>query len=75
MKKFNQLSDKEKVELSVRKRESWSKRKIAKQLKRSESTKRYFLKSLNNLKFKKTRGRKKEWIKRDVRNIVRTASQ
>ena len=32
MKKFNQLFDNEKVELSVYKRESWSNRKINKQL-------------------------------------------
>ena len=75
MKKFNHLSEKEKVELSVCKREGWSNRKIAKQLKRSKLTIRYYLKNLNNSKFKKTRERKKKLTKRDVRNIVRTASQ
>ena len=75
MKKFNHLSEKEKVELSVCKREGWSNRKIAKQLKRSKLTIRYYLKNLNNSKFKKTRERKKKLTKRDVRNIVRIASQ
>ena len=57
IKKHNQLSVKEKVELSVCKRKSCSNRKIAKQLKRSESTRRYYLKNLNNSKFQKTGGR------------------
>ena len=68
MKKFNQLSGKEKLELSVCKREGWSNRKISKKLKCSESTIRYYLKNLNYSKFKKTRGRKKKLTKRDVRN-------
>ena len=38
MEKFNQLAEKEKIEILVCKREGWSNKKIAKQLKRSEST-------------------------------------
>ena len=63
MEKFNQLSEKEKVEFSVCKREGWSNKKITKQLKRLKSTIRYYLKNLNNTKFKKTRERKKKLSK------------
>ena len=74
MKKFNQLSEKKKIEISVCKKEGLSNRKIAKQLKHSESTIRYYFKNLSNTKCKKHVKEKKLTI-RDVRNIVKTASQ